>query len=78
MAHRARVIAGVNVVTALFMTVAGLAVGLLQKLGVPMAALFGIVAVIAAGTAVWTFVALPMRRLHELAVMLLTVVYRLE
>lgn len=77
-ARRARVVAAVNVVTALFMTVAGVAVGGLQAVGVPMAALFGLVGVIALATAVWTWRTLPGDRLRDFATMVLGVCFRLE
>jgi acyl-[acyl-carrier-protein]-phospholipid O-acyltransferase/long-chain-fatty-acid--[acyl-carrier-protein] ligase len=76
--RRARVVAGVNVVTALFMTAGGLAVAGLQALGVPMAALVAGIGAIALATGVWTFRTLPMRRLHDLATILAGTLFRLE
>jgi acyl-[acyl-carrier-protein]-phospholipid O-acyltransferase/long-chain-fatty-acid--[acyl-carrier-protein] ligase len=77
-ARRARVVAGVNVITALFMTLGGIAVGVLQKFGVPMSALVGGIALVALATAVWTFRVLPVDKLHDVATMLAGVLFRLE
>jgi acyl-[acyl-carrier-protein]-phospholipid O-acyltransferase/long-chain-fatty-acid--[acyl-carrier-protein] ligase len=76
--RRARVVAGVNVVTAAFMTVAGLGVAGLQAAGVPMAALFGLVAVVALVAAVWIAATLPTDPVRDLAIMALGLLFRLE
>ncbi len=77
--HRARVIAAVNVLSALFIAGGAIAVALaLQVLHVPISGIFGAIGLLALIAAVWIFRGLATNPLRDLGAMLFRIVYRLE
>ena len=76
--HRARVVAGVNVLSALLMVVGSLSVAALQAAGWSMAMIYvglGLGSFIAAA---WIFAVLPTNPLRDFAALVFRLVYRLE
>ena len=76
--HRARVIAGVNVLSALFMTVGSLATAGLQSIGWTMPMILTALGVGALIVSVWIFKILPTNPLRDFAALVFRVIYRLE
>ncbi|MER2604501.1 MAG: acyl-[ACP]--phospholipid O-acyltransferase [Siculibacillus sp.] len=75
---RARVVAAVNVINALFMTVAALAVAALQAAAVPLWALFAGLGALGLVVAVAIFATLPTHPLRDALFLIYRVFYRLE
>lgn len=76
--HRARVIAAINVMSALLMVVGSISVAALQARGLTIAQVFtvcGLLAFVAAG---WIFRVLPTNPLRDLGAILFRLVYRLD
>ncbi len=76
--HRARIVAAVNVLSALFMVAGAVAVGLLQAAGLVMGAVFVLLAALLLAAAAWIYVTLPTNRLRDFAALVFRVFYRLE
>ncbi len=77
--RRARVIAAVNVLSALFIAGGTVAVALvIQVLHLSISAIFALLGVGAFAAAVWIFRTLPTNPLRDLSAMLFRIVYRLE
>lgn len=76
--HRARVIAGVNVLSALFMTLGSLATAGLQTIGWSMAMIFATLGIGALAVSAWIFKILPTNPLRDFAAIVFRVIYRLD
>lgn len=77
--HRARVVAAVNVLSALFIAGGAIAVAVaLQALHLSIAAVFATVGVLAFVAAAWILRTLPTNPLRDLGAMVFRIVYRLE
>jgi acyl-[acyl-carrier-protein]-phospholipid O-acyltransferase/long-chain-fatty-acid--[acyl-carrier-protein] ligase len=75
---RARVVAAINILNAAFMVAGALAVALLQAEGLGLDGVFGLMAVVAALSAVWMFVFLPTNPVRDFLSILFIAFYRLE
>ena len=75
---RARVVAAVNVLNALFMTVAALAVAGLQAAGVPVTAIWAGMAVLGLAVAIAVFATLPTHPMRDALFLLYRILFRLE
>ena len=77
--HRARVVAAVNVLSALFIAGGAISVALaLQVLHLSIATVFAVIGVLSIVAAVWIFRTLPTNPLRDLGAMVFRVFYRLE
>ena len=76
--HRARIVAGVNVLSALLMVVGSLAVAGLQAIGWSMSMVFAALGVGSFVASAWIFKVLPTNPLRDFAVMVFRLVYRLD
>ena len=75
---RARTIAAINVLNAAFMVAGALAVGVVQKAGLTLPYLFGLVALVAIVSAVWIFKAMPADPLRDALSIIFRAFYRME
>lgn len=75
---RARVVAAVNVINALFMTISALGVSALQTVGVPIAAIWAGLAVLGLLVAVAVLVSLPTHPLRDVLFLIYRILFRLE
>ena len=76
--RRARIVAAVNILNAIFMVAGALVVALLQMAGMSLAGLFLLIGVAAFGAAIWIFAVLPVNPVRDLAALVFRVVYRLD
>lgn len=76
--HRARIVAAVNVMSALFMVVGAVGFGALQAAGVSMGMLFILMAALSLAAGVWIFFVMPTNALRDFAALVFRVVYRFE
>ncbi len=76
--HRARIVAAINVMSALFMVVGAVGVGLLQAAGLSMGMLFILMAALSLGAGVWFFLVMPTNPLRDFAALVFRVVYKLD
>lgn len=77
--HRARVVAGVNVLSALFIVAGAISVAVgLQVLHLTIATIFAIIGGLAIVAAAWIFKTLPTNPLRDLGAMVFRIVYRIE
>ncbi|MCX8252841.1 Acyl-[ACP]--phospholipid O-acyltransferase [Beijerinckiaceae bacterium RH AL1] len=76
--HRARIVAAVNVLSALLMVAGSLSVAGLQAMGWTMPMVFVALGLGALAVSVWIFCVLPTNPLRDFAALVFRVVYRLE
>jgi len=76
--HRARIIAGNNILNALFMVVGALSAGALLSAGLSIPALFAVAAVANAAVAIYIYKLVPEFLLRFIAWLLVHTIYRLE
>ena len=76
--HRARIVAAVNVMSAFFIVAGAVGTGLLQAAGLPMGAIFILLAVLSLAASAWILAVLPTNPLRDLAALVFRIVYRLE
>jgi acyl-[acyl-carrier-protein]-phospholipid O-acyltransferase/long-chain-fatty-acid--[acyl-carrier-protein] ligase len=76
--HRARIVAAVNVMSALFMVLGAVGVGLLQAAGLSMGMIFILLAALSLAAAVWVLLVMPTNPLRDFAALVFRVVYKLD
>ena len=75
---RARTIAAINVLNAAFMVVGALLIGLVQKAGLTLPWLFGVIALFAALSSIWIFRTMPADPLRDALSIIFRAFYRME
>jgi acyl-[acyl-carrier-protein]-phospholipid O-acyltransferase / long-chain-fatty-acid--[acyl-carrier-protein] ligase len=75
---RARIVAGVNVISAAFMVIGALVIGALQKAGLSFAQLFAVIGVFCLIIGVWMLRAMPANPLQDFLSILFRAFYRME
>ncbi len=76
--YRARVVAAVNVLSAVFMVLGSVAVGVLEAVGFTTSEVFLLLGILGVLTSAWIFVVLPTNPLRDFAAIVFRLVYRLE
>jgi acyl-[acyl-carrier-protein]-phospholipid O-acyltransferase / long-chain-fatty-acid--[acyl-carrier-protein] ligase len=75
---RARIVAGVNVISAAFMVIGALAIGALQKAGLSFAQLFAVIGIFCLIAGVWMLRVMPANPLQDFLSILFRAFYRME